>query len=75
MTRCPQCGSAQTVKVAFDDRGRDKVIVLPRAQEHKLFPKYSKMYAYACTACGRIFDFTLENPENLAPFTGYDGNG
>lgn len=75
MTRCPQCGSAQTVKVAFDDRGRDKVIVLPRVQEHKLFPKYSKMYAYACTDCGRIFDFTLENPENLAPFAGYDGNG
>lgn len=75
MTRCPQCGSAQTVKVAFDDRGRDKVIVLPRVQEHKLFPKYSKMYAYACTACGRIFDFTLENPENLAPFAGYDNNG
>lgn len=75
MTRCPQCGSAQTVKVAFDDRGRDKVIVLPRVQEKKLLPKYSKMYAYACTSCGRIFDFTLENPENLAPFAGYDNNG
>ncbi len=72
MTRCPQCGSSQTLKVTFC--GRDKVIVLPRAQEHKLFPKYSKMYAYACTACGRIFDFTLENPENLAPFAGFDGN-
>lgn len=65
MLRCPKCESGNTLKIRFYTSSG--LYAVADAQK-KLFPKTSKLYAYACTKCGHIFDLTLENPEVLAPF-------
>lgn len=70
MTRCPKCESGNTLKVELASYGG--VYAFPEVQSKKVFPKTSKVYAYACTKCGHIFDLTLESPEKFAPFVTVD---
>lgn len=70
MTRCPKCESGETLNVKFI--GHSGVIAYPEVQRNKLFFKYSGIHARACAKCGQIFDFTLDNPEKLAPFVTLD---
>lgn len=66
MLRCPKCERGNTLKIRlYTSYG---LYAVADVQKKKMFPKTSKMYAYACTKCGHIFDLTLENPEVLAPF-------
>ena len=70
--RCEACGSAATVAVVFSasDGG---LVALPKVQCKKLFYKYSKLSAYACTDCGAVFRIRLEQPEKFKPFVDYSG--
>lgn len=66
MKRCPDCGSANTLEVLLSSA--HFIFAVPLVQRKKLLPKYSGVKACACTDCGGIFGFKLENPEKLAPF-------
>lgn len=66
MKRCPDCGSANTLEILL--AGQHYVYAVPLVQRKKMLPKFSGVKACACTDCGVIFGFKLENPENLAPF-------
>lgn len=70
MVRCPECDSSQTLDICFFTSGGYAAV--PYVQRNKMIPKHSGIKARACTKCGKIFDFRLEKPENLAPFAGVD---
>lgn len=71
--RCPKCNGASTLEIILKDSGNYPVIAVPEVQRKKLLAKYSHIKAKACVSCGNIFDLTLEEPEKLAPFAGYNG--
>lgn len=73
MTKCEKCGSANTLEVALF--GGQFLSACPEVQRKKMLPKFSPVTAWACTDCGAVFGLHLLNPEKLAPFAGYNGNG
>ena len=70
MTRCPKCESSETLDIRLVSQSG--IIAIPVIQEKKMLPKYSKITARACTKCGLIFNFKLDQPEKLAPFVTLD---
>ncbi len=69
--RCEACGSAATTEIVF--AAGDGLLAVPKVQCKKLFYKYSKLSAYACTDCGAVFRIRLEQPEKFKPFVDYSG--
>ena len=69
--RCESCGSAATTEIVFAADGG--LVAVPKVQRKKIFCKYSKLSAYACTDCGAVFRIRLEKPEKFKPFVDYSG--
>lgn len=72
--RCPQCNSAETLDIGLISLRGDGIAAIPEAHRKKVFPTYTRVKAKACVSCGHIFDLSLEKPEKLAPFAGYNGS-
>ena len=70
--RCESCGSPATTEIVFAVDGG--LVAVPKVQRKKIFCKYSKLSAYACTDCGAVFRIRLEEPEKFKPFVDYSGS-
>ena len=73
MVKCEKCGSVNTLEIALF--GGEFLSACAEVQRRKMLPKFSPVVARACTDCGAVFGLYLKNPEKLAPFAGYNGNG